>query len=665
MEKNAKNRTVLIILGILISSSLLFNYQFNYENITNKFDEKSNATLETSDPTQYQLEWYQLWVGAGSQAAFDVAIDSYGYLYQAASTDVGPFGMIDGILVKYDSSGTQIWNRTWGSPNNDGSYGVAVDSYDYVYVVGTVDFHLVNHEEKIILLKYDSLGTYLWNRTWNDIPQVEGRSIVIDSEDSIYITGRAGGSGNCNITIIKYNSTGTKLWQRLWGGTDFEARYGLDLAVDSQDNLYVGAQTNSFGAGSSDAVIIKYDSSGNQIWNQTWGGVDIDGAEAIGVDAENNIYIGGYTDSFGTGTRNMFLAKFDNLGVHLWNKTWSGNLGANCKDLTIDPFGNIYISGETFDGFDAYITFVKYDKHGSLLLYKTWGPPFCMFSVGRGIAMDSLYNVYITGSVDYYDVISFPVVLLKYSEVLPPEPQITISSPDYNQLFRDVAPDFNITIQHHYLLDSIWYTIDGGLTNYSASGSITSWIEGDFYYSELTGTIDQAAWNAMPNDYIHIKFYAEDVADSIGVEEQTIIKETIKLIHLDIVHHSYSSDEFEFIFFIYNETGNGIDFATIQMWWDGTDVSGSVLNLGGGTYIVSLEPITVSPTEDPILLNMTIYALGYDDKYYEAYFAVDPEVIDKTIPDGPNGIPGYNLFYIFGILSVLVAILLRKRIKKL
>jgi len=137
-----------------------------------------------------------------------------------------------------------------------------------------------------------------------------------------------------------------------------------------------------------------------------------------------------------------------------------------------------------------------------------------------------------------------------------------------------------------------------------------------------------------------------------------------RLIYLDIVHHSYSSDEFNFIFFIYNETGNDIDFATIQMWWDGTDVSGSVVNLGGGTYIVTLDPITVSPTDDPILLNMTISASGYDDKYYEAYFAVDPEVIDKTIPDGPNGIPGYNLFYIFGILSVLVAILLRKKIKK-
>ncbi|GAH64535.1 unnamed protein product, partial [marine sediment metagenome] len=236
------------------------------------------------------------------------------------------------------------------------------------------------------------------------------------------------------------------------------------------------------------------------------------------------------------------------------NKTWAGSNNANCKDLTLDPLGNIYITGDTTNGVEYYITFLKYDKYGSLLLNKTWGTTI---SGGQGIVIDSLNNAYIAGSTVWYDGISSPAVLLKYSEISPES-----------------------------------------------------------------------------------------------------------LIHLDIVHHSYSSDEFEFIFFIYNETGDGIDFATVQMWWDGTDVSGSVLNLGGGSYIVTLDPITVSPTDDPILLNMTISASGYDDRYYEAYFAVDPEVIDKTIPDGPHGIPGYNLFYIFGILSVLVAILLRKKIKK-
>jgi len=655
MEKNGKSRSVLMLLGILISSSFLFSFHSNFVNKSEKLDNITNLPLHTSDPSQYQLEWYKLWDDAGTQAAFDVAIDSFGYLYQAAYTTGGPFGGNDGLLIKYDSSGTQIWNRTWGKLKDDSSRGVNVDSNDFIYVVGTVDYHSVDHEEKFILLKYDSSGTQIWNRTWSDMSYAQGRSIVIDSVNNIYITGIAGNLATSDIAIVKYNSTGAKLWQRIWGGSGYEGRYGLDLAVDSQDNLYVSAQTGSFGAGSSDAVIIKYDSLGNQLWNQTWGGVEIDGAEAIALDTENNIYIGGYTDSFGSGSRNMFLAKFDNFGVHLWNKTWAGITYANCKDLTLDPLGNIYITGETSNGVEYYITFFKYDKNGSLLLNKTWGTTI---SGGQGIVIDSLNNAYIAGSTAWYDGISSPAVLLKYSEI-PPVSLIHLDIVHHSYS----SDEFNFTFFiYNETGDGIDFaTIQMWWDGTDVSGSVLNLGGGSYIVTLDPITVSPTEDPILLNMTISAVGYDDKYYEAYFAVEPEQVN---RLIYLDIVHHSYSSDEFNFIFFIYNETGNDIDFATIQMWWDGTDVSGSVVNLGGGTYIVTLDPITVSPTDDPILLNMTISASGYDDKYYEAYFAVDPEVIDKTIPDGPNGIPGYNLFYIFGILSVLVAILLRKKIKK-
>ena len=321
----------------MITVSLLFSFHSNLGNKSEKLENVTNLPLHTSDPNQYQLEWYSLWHDASIQGGKGVAIDSYGHIYQTGYISNGPFGLNDGKLIKSDSSGAPIWNRTWGTTKNDGGFGVALDSNEYVYVVGTADYGTAENLEKFILLKYDSSGNYQWNRTWSDMVRANGRSIVIDSEDNIYIAGHAGNLGNSDIAIVKYDSTGTKLWQRIWGGSNYEGRYGLDLTVDSQDNLYVGAQTNSYGAGDADAVIIKYDSSGNQLWNTTWGGVLIDGAEAIALDTENNIYIGGYTDNYGTGTRNMFLAKFNNSGFPLWDKTWAGLNGANCKDLIFDP----------------------------------------------------------------------------------------------------------------------------------------------------------------------------------------------------------------------------------------------------------------------------------------------------------------------------------------
>ena len=53
--------------------------------------------------------------------------------------------------------------------------------------------------------------------------------------------------------------------------------------------------TNGFGAGSDDMVLVKYDSSGVQQWNRTWGGIDDDGGWGVAVDSFDNVYLCGYT----------------------------------------------------------------------------------------------------------------------------------------------------------------------------------------------------------------------------------------------------------------------------------------------------------------------------------------------------------------------------------
>ncbi len=70
----------------------------------------------------------------------------------------------------------------------------------------------------------------------------------------------------------------------------------------------------SFRAGNADAFLVKYSTSGVPLWNTTWGGINWDIGNAIAVDSENNVYLCGYTASFGAGSDDAFLVKYVRYG---------------------------------------------------------------------------------------------------------------------------------------------------------------------------------------------------------------------------------------------------------------------------------------------------------------------------------------------------------------
>lgn len=128
-----------------------------------------------------------------------------------------------------------------------------------------------------------------------------------------------------------------------------------------------------------------------------------------------------------------------------------------------------------------------------------------------------------------------------------------------------------------------------------------------------------------------------DIFAQMVKEKVSII--IVKQMQFEIADQSFSTDYFNMTFFIHNETHQGVDFAMIQIWWNGIDVSDDVQNLGNGFYFVSLEAILVEIGEDPILLNMTVSATGYENKYFETYIAIDPDALQKDVGAPSEKIP--------------------------
>ena len=187
-------------------------------------------------------------------------------------------------------------------------------------------------------------------------------------EASIYVTGLTytGLNGEAytadrELYLIKYNLSGVRQWTTVSNlVTAGKNIWGMDVAIDSNHNLYVaGATTGAYAAGAAtpaatDIILIKYNSLGVQQWARQITTGSTSKGFSITVDSNDSVYICGMAKSslpsvnismpVNTNT-NFFLIKYDVNG----NKQWTDQWGAGAIDIAygvsaIDN-NNIYIVG--------------------------------------------------------------------------------------------------------------------------------------------------------------------------------------------------------------------------------------------------------------------------------------------------------------------------------
>ena len=358
------------------------------------------------------MQWNRTWGGDSSEIGHSIAFDSSDNVYIVGETYSFGSGDPDIFLVKYDSSGTLLLNLTKDGifSNEDMGYDIHFDSSGNIYIVGVSYVDPIKGYEAI-LLKYNSEGVYQWNRTWGGNNTEFANGFVIDYVmGDFYITGTtSSGWGLDDMFLTKYDYNGNFQWTRTWGGSGMDI--GEDIIMDLDGNIYIVGYTNSFGEGSIDMFLVKYNSYGDIQWNLTWGGPSMDQGFGISFDNyhANEIYITGLTESFGMGIRNGFIAKFDSMGIQLWNLTWGGPLGDEFWDLAFDSSENLFCVGKTYN-----------------------------YGVNPGVSSDA--------------------VLVKFSTY---EIEIGIILPIQNAFFGTTPPDFEIFYKVS-LLAYTWYNLNGG-----------------------------------------------------------------------------------------------------------------------------------------------------------------------------------------------------------
>lgn len=312
---------------------------------------------------------------------YGVATDTSNSIYITGSTQTFGGEDYDVFLQKYDQSCNLLYTKQWGGPGNDIPHGIAVDASDNVYITGTTD-SFANGRTQIFLLKYTGFGDLQFSVTWGGKQNDYGNGVAVDTFGNVYVVGTTNsfGAGGSDVVLLKYDSSGKLLFQKTWGGIQND--FGTALTVDSGGYVYLTGYTYSLGPspGISAVILLKYDPSGNLLSHSTWGGIKNDFGTAIAVDIDANVYVTGYTKSYGVtpGVPSAFLLKFDTqTGTLLLQKSWGGNRGDFAYGVAVDSAENVYVTGYTYSfgpntqGTNFFV--LKYDYYGNLLYQKIYG----------------------------------------------------------------------------------------------------------------------------------------------------------------------------------------------------------------------------------------------------------------------------------------------------
>lgn len=276
---------------------------------------------------------------------------------------------ISNILILKAQSTT--WQKVLTFTNNSAFYKAQQTSDNGYIAVGSNRVGIYN---KIYIVKFDNYGDTLWTKFYDlYVNEVYRGFWIEETSDKGYIICGSGAGPNSDAYLIKVNSFGYVLWFKTFGGLELDQARCVKQLYDN--GFILLSNTNSFGP-TTDILVTRTDSLGNQMWSIVYGGNNYaEYAEEIEVVSNTGFIIVG---SVRPGHENLYILRLNSEGDTLWSKTFTEHLSSEgySIDITND---NGFIIGGTCDSLDdnnkkSYV--IKTDSNGIMQWSKKYTTNF-------------------------------------------------------------------------------------------------------------------------------------------------------------------------------------------------------------------------------------------------------------------------------------------------
>ena len=233
----------------------------------------------------------------------------------------------------------------------------------------------------VFVAKFNSDGVHLWSRLVGGDDDETPKASVLLEDGSLVVTGEfesssadfgglpLTGAGETDVFVVKYGGTGEHLWSRSFGGANHE--FARDIGVSPQGTVTLAGAFRSssislgdkefLSSGKDDLMVVSLDQNGEFQWASVFGGASDEYPTRCAVGEDGAIYLAGYFISpfldLGGGelgndniaSNNVFMAKLDPSGQHVWSRTFGDWYNEYPSGIGLDSNGHVVLWG-TFHG---------------------------------------------------------------------------------------------------------------------------------------------------------------------------------------------------------------------------------------------------------------------------------------------------------------------------
>jgi hypothetical protein len=334
--------------------------------------------------------WSKRFGDGGLQQIFSVDTDAAGNIavlgiFQG-SIDLGGGALVsagdwDVFLAKFDAGGAHLWSKRFGAGSIDDARGVNVDGSGNVIVAGFsqggIDFGggalASGGSHDAFVAKFDAAGSHLWSDMWGGAGEQQAFSVASDAAGNLFVGGQfnasldlGGGAmvtaGGLDAFIAKFDGSGVFQWnQRFGDGAEQKMMFvGVDASGDVTAAGNFGG-TIDFGGGpiasvgSIDVFAAQFNSAGSHQWSGGYGSAVVEEMWGLAVHSTGNVILAGYSQGgidFGGGAlpnaggEDMFMARIDPTGVHVWSKSYGSTSYQSAFGVAVANNGDLLLGGQ-------------------------------------------------------------------------------------------------------------------------------------------------------------------------------------------------------------------------------------------------------------------------------------------------------------------------------